>query len=101
MKIVVLLGAPGSGKGTVAGRLVVSDRTFQHVSSGDLLRDAVKGQTAAGIEADGYMKRGELVPDVLIAKMILLFEPRPFLPLEDRNIAADLERSTEGACVPN
>ncbi len=70
MKIVILLGAPGSGKGTVAGRLVASDGTFRHVSSGDLLRDAVKRQTAAGVEADGYMKRGELVPDVLIAKMI-------------------------------
>lgn len=70
MKIVVLLGAPGSGKGTVAGRLVASDSTFRHVSSGDLLRAAVKGQTAAGIEADVYMKRGELVPDALIAKMI-------------------------------
>ena len=70
MKIVVLLGAPGSGKGTVAGRLVASHSAFRHVSSGDLLRDAVRMETAAGIEADGYMKRGELVPDLLIAKMI-------------------------------
>lgn len=70
MKIVVLLGAPGSGKGTVAGRLAAADSTLRHVSSGDLLRAAVKCQTAAGIEADGYMKRGDLVPDGLIAKMI-------------------------------
>jgi adenylate kinase len=70
MKIVILLGAPGSGKGTVAGRLVASDNVFKQVSSGDLLRAAVKRQTAAGVEADGYMKRGELVPDGLIAKMI-------------------------------
>lgn len=70
MKIVILLGAPGSGKGTIAGRLVASDSTFRHVSSGDLLRDAVKRQTPAGVEADGYMKRGELVPDVLIARMV-------------------------------
>lgn len=70
MKIVVLLGAPGSGKGTVAGRLAASDSTFRHVSSGDLLREAVKRQTAAGVEADTYMKRGELVPDALIAKII-------------------------------
>ncbi len=70
MKIVILLGAPGSGKGTIAGRLVASDGTFRHVSSGDLLREAVKRQTAAGAEADGYMKRGELVPDGLIARMI-------------------------------
>jgi len=71
MKIVILLGAPGSGKGTIAGRLSAEDGgRFRHVSSGDLLRDAVKRQTAAGVEADGYMKRGELVPDLLIARMI-------------------------------
>jgi len=70
MKIVILLGAPGSGKGTIAGRLAAGDGVFRHVSSGDLLRDAVKRQTAAGVEADGYMKRGELVPDMLVARMV-------------------------------
>ena len=70
MKIVFFLGAPGSGKGTVAGRLLAADSTLRHVSSGDLLRDAVKRQTPAGIEAEGYMKRGELVPDGIIAQMI-------------------------------
>jgi adenylate kinase len=70
MKIVILLGGPGSGKGTIAGRLVSSDSSFRHVSSGDLLRDAVKRQTPAGVEADGFMKKGELVPDALIARMI-------------------------------
>lgn len=70
MKIVILLGAPGSGKGTIAGRLVAADRALRHVSSGDLLRDAVKRQTPAGVEADGFMKRGELVPDGLIANMV-------------------------------
>lgn len=70
MNIVVLLGAPGSGKGTIAGRLAAADGTLRHVSSGDLLRDAVRRQTPAGVEADGFMKRGELVPDRLIARMI-------------------------------
>lgn len=70
MNIVVLLGAPGSGKGTVAGRLAGADNSLRHVSSGDLLRDAVRRQTPAGVEADGFMKRGELVPDSLIAQMI-------------------------------
>lgn len=70
MKIVVLLGGPGSGKGTIATRLTASDASFRHVSSGDLLREALRLQTAAGREADGYMKRGELVPDALIAEMV-------------------------------
>lgn len=47
-----------------------SNPAFRHVSSGDLLRDAVKRQTPNGVLADGFMKRGELVPDVLIAQMI-------------------------------
>jgi len=70
MKIVIFLGAPGSGKGTIASRLAEADATLRHVSSGDLLRDAVKRQTPAGVSAEGYMKRGELVPDVIIGQMI-------------------------------
>lgn len=70
MKVVVLLGAPGSGKGTIAGRLVAADAALRHVSSGDLLRDAVRRRTAAGAEADVFMKRGELVPDALVARMM-------------------------------
>jgi adenylate kinase len=70
MKIVILLGAPGCGKGTMAGRLSASNPIFHHVSSGDLLRTAVKNKTVYGLEADGFMKRGELVPDALIAQMI-------------------------------
>ena len=71
MKIVILLGAPGSGKGTVASRLAASDSLFRHVSSGDLLREAVRLGTPAGREAEGYMKRGELVSDALIGQMIV------------------------------
>ena len=47
-----------------------SNPTFRHVSSGELLRDAVKRQTPYGVLADGFMKRGELVPDALIAQMM-------------------------------
>lgn len=54
----------------MAGRLSASNPAFRHVSSGDLLREAVKRQTANGIQADTFMKRGELVPDVLIAQMM-------------------------------
>ncbi|MEI7947628.1 MAG: adenylate kinase [bacterium] len=70
MQIVILLGGPGCGKGTMAGRLSASNPAFRTVSSGDLLRDAVKRQTPSGVLADGFMKRGELVPDALIAQMI-------------------------------
>lgn len=70
MNIVILLGAPGSGKGTIASRLAAEDNNLKHVSSGDLLRGAVAKGTPAGVEAKGYMEKGALVPDALIAQMI-------------------------------
>ena len=70
MDIVILLGAPGSGKGTIASRLAETNANLKHVSSGDLLRGAVAKGTAAGVEAKGYMEKGQLVPDALIAQMI-------------------------------
>ena len=70
MNIVILLGAPGSGKGTVAGKLAAENANLKHVSSGDLLRGAVAKGTPSGIEAKGFMGAGKLVPDALIAQMI-------------------------------
>jgi adenylate kinase len=61
----ILLGAPGAGKGTVAKRLTAIDGSVQ-ISTGDILRGAVQAGTELGKEADGYMKRGDLVPDSLI-----------------------------------
>lgn len=61
----VLLGAPGAGKGTVAKMLTAYDGSVQ-ISTGDILRGAVKAGTPLGMEARGYMDRGELVPDSLI-----------------------------------
>jgi adenylate kinase len=62
---VILLGAPGAGKGTVAKMLNAHDGSVQ-ISTGDILRGAVQAKSALGNEAQGYMDRGELVPDDLI-----------------------------------
>jgi adenylate kinase len=70
MDIVILLGAPGSGKGTIAAKLANENDNLKHVSSGDLLRGAVAKGTPAGVEAKSYMESGNLVPDALIAEMI-------------------------------
>jgi adenylate kinase len=61
----ILLGAPGAGKGTVAKLLTSIDGSVQ-ISTGDILRGAVRDGTDLGKEAEGYMTRGELVPDSLI-----------------------------------
>ena len=70
MDIVILLGAPGSGKGTIAGRLASENENLKHVSSGDLLRGAVAKGTPAGIAAKAAMEAGQLVKDEIIAAMI-------------------------------
>lgn len=64
MKI-ILMGAPGAGKGTVAKLLTEFDGSVQ-ISTGDILRSAVKEGSALGIKAKAYMDRGDLVPDELI-----------------------------------
>jgi adenylate kinase len=66
----ILVGPPGAGKGTQAARLVDTYR-ITHISSGDMLRAAVKEGTALGVQADGYMKAGKLVPDEVVIGMIL------------------------------
>ncbi len=65
----IFLGAPGVGKGTYASR-ISAILGIAHISTGDLLRDEVKNGTKLGMEAKGYMERGELVPDKLV-NMIL------------------------------
>ena len=66
----ILVGPPGAGKGTQAARLV-DGYGIPHISSGDMLRAAVKAGTAMGVEADRYMKAGQLVPDDVVIGMIL------------------------------
>jgi adenylate kinase len=72
----ILVGPPGAGKGTQAARLVETYR-IPHISSGDMLRAAVKEGTALGTRADQYMKQGKLVPDEVVIGMILERIARP------------------------
>jgi len=66
---IILLGAPGAGKGTIAKLLTDYDGSIQ-ISTGDILRAAVKEGTDLGKEAKGYMDRGDLVPDSLIMSIM-------------------------------
>ena len=65
----IFLGPPGSGKGTQAIR-VAEKLNIVHLSTGDMLREAVKAGTELGRKAEAYMKKGELVPDDLIIGLI-------------------------------
>jgi adenylate kinase len=66
---IVLFGKPGAGKGTQAPRLAASLRV-PTLATGDVLRAAVKEGTPRGLEAKGYMNRGDLVPDDVILAII-------------------------------
>ncbi len=66
---IVLLGAPGAGKGTQAA-LLVEEEGLCHISTGDILRQAVKDQTELGKKAKEYMDAGDLVPDDLIIDLM-------------------------------
>lgn len=65
----ILLGPPGAGKGTQAGR-IVEEYGIPHISTGDILRGAVKNQTIMGLEAKRYMDAGELVPDSVVIGIV-------------------------------
>ena len=66
---VVFLGAPGVGKGTQADRIVAQYQVAK-LSTGDLLREAVRNKTALGLEAKSYMDQGELVPDTVVIGLV-------------------------------
>lgn len=68
-KIIILLGAPGSGKGTQAVKLA-QELNIPHISTGDILRENVKEETPLGKEAKGYMDSGKLVPDKLVSQLL-------------------------------
>jgi adenylate kinase len=66
---IVLFGPPGAGKGTQS-QIVMSKYNLMHLSTGDILRNAMDRKTPRGIQAKKYMSRGELVPDELVIGII-------------------------------
>ncbi len=65
----VFLGPPGAGKGTQAGSLC-ADKSWAHISTGDLLREAVKAKSELGLKAQSFMNTGGLVPDDLVVSIV-------------------------------
>lgn len=70
MARLIFLGPPGAGKGTQAKTLATGWR-IPHISTGDILRSAMREQSSLGIKAQGYVDRGELVPDQLVQEMVV------------------------------
>ena len=69
MEAIILLGGPGAGKGTLAEELK-KQTAYLHVSTGDMLRAALKSGSEVGLEAKSYMESGALVPDSVILNII-------------------------------
>ena len=70
MKI-IMLGAPGAGKGTQA-KMIADKYSVPHISTGDIFRANIKNGTELGMEAKKYMDQGQLVPDELTVKILLV-----------------------------
>ncbi len=66
---IILLGLPGAGKGTQA-RFLIEKFGIPQISTGDMLRAAIKRGTPAGIRASDYMERGDLVPDEVVIELV-------------------------------
>jgi len=75
-RILIFLGAPGSGKGTQATRLA-RELEIPHISTGDLFRENIKNQTELGAKAQAFMDKGNLVPDALVLDMLFDRVSRP------------------------
>ncbi|MBW2967812.1 adenylate kinase [Candidatus Woesearchaeota archaeon] len=69
MRNMIFIGAQGAGKGTCAS-LLKDELGIPHISTGDMFRAAIKNQTPVGLEAKGYIDKGELVPDEVTVKLV-------------------------------
>lgn len=69
MMRIILFGAPGSGKGTIA-EFLHRDFGFEKISTGDIIREEVKANSPIGRKAEAIIKRGDLVPDEVIIDMV-------------------------------
>ncbi len=111
-KYIVLLGPPGAGKGTQA-QIISKTLNLAHISSGDIFRENLKNQTELGKLAQGFMNRGELVPDDVTIAMIrdrlkrpdctqgALLDGFPRTPTQAEALAAMLnEWDAKINCVP-
>ena len=67
--IIMMLGAQGTGKGTVAG-LISKETNWPQISTGDIFRKNISEKTELGIEADKYISKGNLVPDKITVPMV-------------------------------
>ncbi|MBD2295979.1 adenylate kinase [Anabaena sphaerica FACHB-251] len=76
MTRLIFLGPPGAGKGTQS-KILADFLNIPHISTGDILRQAIQDQTSLGIKAQSYMDQGELVPDQLVEDLVKerLFQP--------------------------
>lgn len=75
-KVIILLGPPGSGKGTQAKR-IMDELGLPHISTGDLFRENISKNTELGQKAKGYINAGKLVPDALVLDMLFDRVARP------------------------
>jgi adenylate kinase len=66
---IIILGPPGAGKGTQA-KLLSSHYGIPHISTGDIIREEIKRNTALGVKIRGYVERGELVPDEDVIEIV-------------------------------
>jgi nucleoside-triphosphate--adenylate kinase len=86
-QMMLILGKPGGGKGTISGKILKDFPRFHHVSTGDLLRQHVNEGTQLGKEAKSFMESGKLVPDSLMINL-LMDDAKPHIE-EGRSLLLD------------